>query len=56
MCRLSLLLESGHIGQVGKHRDPFNSRFGGDGVILLKKLIAASPQTKKSHPFGWLNN
>lgn len=56
MCRLSLLLEGDNIGQMGKHRDPFNLCFEGDGLILPKKLIAASLQTKKSHPFGWLNN
>lgn len=52
----SLLLECDPVGEVGEHRDPSNLCFEGGGVILLKKVIAASPQTKKSHPFGWLNN
>ena len=47
----SLLLECDRIGQVGKHKDPFNLCFEGGGVILLKKVIAASPQIQEKPPF-----
>lgn len=43
----SLLLECDRIGQVGKHKDPFNLCFEGGDVILLKKVIAASPQIQE---------